>query len=44
VLFKSKPTNSVQEYSQFVPLPADTTYRQAIQMLRTLPATPQAGR
>jgi hypothetical protein len=44
VLFKTKNSNSVQEYSDFVPLSADTTYRQAIEMLRTLPATPQAGR
>ena len=35
VLFKSKPSNSVQECSQFVPLPADLTYRQAIEMLRS---------
>jgi hypothetical protein len=34
VLFKTKNSNSVQEYSQFVPLPADLSYRQAIQMLR----------
>jgi hypothetical protein len=40
VLFKSKPTNSVQDYTQFVPLPADLTYRQAIQMLRAGSGTP----
>jgi len=34
VLFKTKNSNSVQEYSQFVPLPADLSYREAIQMLR----------
>jgi hypothetical protein len=35
VLFKAKNSNSVQEYTQFVSLPADLTYRQAIQMLRS---------
>jgi hypothetical protein len=35
VLFKTKKSNSVQEYTQFVPLPPDLTYRQAIQMLRS---------
>jgi len=34
VLFKAKNSNSVQQYSQFAPLPADMTYKQAIQMLR----------
>jgi len=34
VLFKTKNSDSVQEYTQFVPLPADLTYKQAIQMLR----------
>jgi hypothetical protein len=34
VLFKAKNSNSVQEYSQFAPLPADMSYKQAIQMLR----------
>jgi hypothetical protein len=38
VLFKTKNSNSVQEYSQFTPLPADLTYRKAIEMLRELPA------
>lgn len=36
VLFKAKNSNSVQEYSQFVPLPGDVSYRQAIEMLRGL--------
>jgi hypothetical protein len=45
VLFKAKKSNSVQEYTQFVPLPPDLTYRQAIQILRSLPASPtQASR
>jgi hypothetical protein len=35
VLFKAKNSNSVQEYTEFVPLPGDLTYKQAIQMLRT---------
>lgn len=39
VLFKAKNSNSVQEYSQFVPLPPDLTYRQAIEILRSLPAS-----
>jgi hypothetical protein len=34
VLFKAKNSNSVQEYSGFVSLPADLTYGKAIQMLR----------
>jgi hypothetical protein len=42
VVFKSKSSNSVQEYSQFAPLPAGLSYQQAIQMLRSnsWPATP----
>jgi hypothetical protein len=35
VLFKAKNSNSVQEYSEFVALPPEMTYRQAIQMLRS---------
>ena len=34
VLFKTKPSDSVQEYSGFVSLPGDVTYRKAIEMLR----------
>jgi hypothetical protein len=34
VLFKTKNSNSVQEYSEFVSLPPDLSYKQAIQMLR----------
>ena len=34
VLFKTKPSDSVQEYTQFAPLPADLSYKQAIQILR----------
>jgi hypothetical protein len=34
VLFKAKNSNSVQGYSEFVALPPEMTYRQAIQMLR----------
>jgi len=45
VLIKRKSSNSVQDYTQFVPLPSDLTYRQAIQILRSLPASPtQASR
>ena len=44
ILFKRKPSDSVQEYSDFVPLPANMNYKQAIEMLRALPATSgQAG-
>ena len=34
VLFKTRNSDSVQDYSQFSPLPANLSYRQAIQMLR----------
>ena len=34
VLFKTKNSDSVQEYSQFAPRAAGHDYRQAIQMLR----------
>jgi hypothetical protein len=34
ILFKGKSSDSVQEFTQFQPLPADLSYRQAIQMLR----------
>jgi hypothetical protein len=39
VLFKAKNSNSVQECSQFVPLPTNISYRQAIEILRGLPAS-----
>jgi hypothetical protein len=35
VLWKTKNSNSVQEYSQFAPLPADLSYKKAIEMLRS---------
>ena len=38
VLFKAKNSNSVQDYTDFSPLPADISYRQAIQLLRQRPA------
>jgi hypothetical protein len=34
VLWKQKNSDSVQDYSQFAPVPATLNYRQAIQMLR----------
>ncbi len=34
ILFKTKNSNSVQDYSDFAPLAADMTYRQAIELLR----------
>jgi hypothetical protein len=39
VLWKIKNSDSVQDYSQFSPVPAGLTYKQAIQMLRAGPAT-----
>ncbi len=45
VLFKTKNSDSVQDYTEFVALPADLSYKQAIQMLRALPAAgARAGR
>ena len=35
ILFKQKNSNSEQNYTQFAPLPADMSYKQAIEMLRT---------
>jgi hypothetical protein len=43
VLFKTKNSNSVQEYTEFVSLPADLSYRQAIQILRNIPTTSASG-
>jgi hypothetical protein len=37
ILFKEKNSDSVQEFTQFSPLPANLSYRQAIQMLRAEP-------
>ena len=39
VLWKTKNSDSVQDYTQFAPLPTDLTYKQAIQMLRATPGT-----
>jgi hypothetical protein len=39
ILIKDKSSDSVQEFTQFQPLPADLSYRQAIQMLRGGPST-----
>lgn len=36
ILFKQKNSNSEQNYTQFAPLPADMTYKQAIEMLRAI--------
>jgi hypothetical protein len=46
VLFKAKSSDSVQEFSQFEPLPVGLSYRKAIQMLRSdsEPGSRQAGR
>lgn len=43
ILFKAKNSNSVQDYTEFVPLPPDLTFRQAIQMLRNLPTASAPG-
>lgn len=39
VLFKTKNSDTDQQYSQFVALPTGLTYQQAIQMLRSAPGT-----
>ena len=39
ILFKTKNSNSVQDYSEFALLAADLTYKQAIELLRALPVT-----
>jgi hypothetical protein len=38
LLWKAKNSDSVQDYSQFFPVPAGLTYKQAIQMLRAGPS------
>jgi hypothetical protein len=45
ILFKSKNSNSVQDYTDFVPLAQDLSYKQAIELLRALSgdATPKTG-
>ena len=37
VLFKAKNSDSEQKYSEFVPLAPDMSYKQAIQLLRSIP-------
>ena len=45
VLWKTKNSDSVQDYSQFSPVPAGLSYKQAIQMLRAGPGgSAQANR
>jgi hypothetical protein len=34
-LIKIKPSDSVQEYTEFAPVPANMSYKDAIQMLRS---------
>jgi hypothetical protein len=34
-LFKVKPSDSVQEFTDFVPVPENLGYKEAIQMLRS---------
>jgi len=43
VLFKTKNSNSTQDYSGFTPLPPGLTYRQAIELLRNSSPPPQAA-
>jgi hypothetical protein len=43
VLFKAKNSNSVQEYTEFAPLPADLSYKGAIEMLRGIPIPAAQG-
>jgi hypothetical protein len=35
VLFKTKNSDSVQDYTEFAPLPTGLSYQQAIQILRS---------
>jgi hypothetical protein len=45
ILFKNKSFDTTQEMTQYAPVPANLDYRQAIQMLRAMPAaTAQNGR
>jgi hypothetical protein len=45
LLWKTKNSDSVQDYTEFSPLPTGLSYKQAIQMLRAGPvASAQAGR
>jgi len=39
MLFKTKISDSVQDYTEFSPVPARLNYKQAIQMLRSAPAS-----
>jgi hypothetical protein len=44
ILFKTKNFDTVEEMSQYTPLPAGMNYRQAIQLLRATPAPEQKNR
>jgi hypothetical protein len=45
LLWKTKNSDSVQDYTEFSPLPTGLSYKQAIQMLRASPGgSAQAGR
>jgi hypothetical protein len=45
LLWKTKNSDSAQDYTEFSPLPTGLSYKQAIQMLRAGPvAAAQAGR
>jgi hypothetical protein len=44
ILFKTKISDSEQYYSHYSPLPAEISYKQAIQMLRNGPSVSEQGR
>jgi hypothetical protein len=44
VLFKTRSSDTNQEYTQFTPLPAGLSYVQGIQLLRGGTASAQAGK
>jgi hypothetical protein len=44
VLFKTRSFDTVEEESQFAPVPVGTSYQQAIEMLRSGPGTGVSGR
>jgi hypothetical protein len=45
ILWKAKNSDSAQDYTDFAPIPAGISYKDAIQMLRSIPAEgPQAAR
>ncbi len=43
ILLKTKNSDSVQDYTEFAPIPTGISYKQAIQMLRSIPAAGAQG-